>query len=325
MRPASSAGCWKAASRRQGGDGAWVDGIISDISERKYNEMRIEALLAEQGAMLDNVMFGILHVRERAWSRPTAASTPCSATAKGALVGDSLAVLFPTGNTTSAAKRLACPVLTAGSEFTGELQFRRRDGSLFWCMVSGRMLDPERPDEGSIWVFADVSERRAGRGKAAPVRHRAGAHRRRRDGDRPARQDRRRQSGLHPITGYAESRCAGHLVRPGAPRPRGRCGLRAGLARPRGNRLLARRVWSTRKDGEAYLEWLTVSAVRDGEDTVSHYVCVFSDITKLKESQDKLDHLAHHDRSPACRTACCSTTACSMRWRARPGPGASWP
>jgi GGDEF domain-containing protein len=38
-----------------------------------------------------------------------------------------------------------------------------------------------------------------------------------------------------------------------------------------------------------------VSAVRDGQDAISHYVCVFSDITKERASQDQLDHLAHHD------------------------------
>ncbi|HWJ93633.1 MAG TPA: EAL domain-containing protein, partial [Telluria sp.] len=54
-------------------------------------------------------------------------------------------------------------------------------------------------------------------------------------------------------------------------------------------------IWNTRKNGEAYLEWLTVSAVRDDEGKVTHYVGVFSDITKAKESQEKLDHLAHHD------------------------------
>jgi diguanylate cyclase (GGDEF)-like protein/PAS domain S-box-containing protein len=54
-------------------------------------------------------------------------------------------------------------------------------------------------------------------------------------------------------------------------------------------------IWNTRKNGELYLEWLTVSAVRDDAGAVAHYVGVFSDITKVKESQDKLDHLAHHD------------------------------
>jgi PAS domain-containing protein len=73
---------WRGARR------FWVDGIISDISERKHNEMRIEALLAEQSAILDNVMFGVMFVRDRASSRPTAAAKSCSAT-PGRLVGAS--------------------------------------------------------------------------------------------------------------------------------------------------------------------------------------------------------------------------------------------
>ena len=47
------------------GGAPWVDGILSDISERKDNEVRIEALLAEQSAILDNVMFGVSFVRQR--------------------------------------------------------------------------------------------------------------------------------------------------------------------------------------------------------------------------------------------------------------------
>ena len=54
-------------------------------------------------------------------------------------------------------------------------------------------------------------------------------------------------------------------------------------------------LWNTRRNGDAYFELLTVSAVRDGAGEVTHYVGVFSDITKAKQSQDQLDHLAHHD------------------------------
>src|SRR5205823_11007132 len=34
------------------------------------------------------------------------------------------------------------------------------DGSVFWCLVSGFALEPLRPHEGSIWVFADITERK---------------------------------------------------------------------------------------------------------------------------------------------------------------------
>jgi diguanylate cyclase (GGDEF)-like protein/PAS domain S-box-containing protein len=97
------------------------------------------------------------------------------------------------------------------------------------------------------------------------------------------------------ITGYTESEAVGthsNLTR--------MTGDDAGLQEALWADLAETGFWrgeihNRRKNGEPYLEWLTVSAVRDDHDAVTHYVCVFSDITKVKESQDKLDHLAHHD------------------------------
>ncbi|MET0029355.1 MAG: PAS domain S-box protein [Candidatus Thiodiazotropha sp.] len=54
-------------------------------------------------------------------------------------------------------------------------------------------------------------------------------------------------------------------------------------------------IWNRRKDGGAYPELLTISRVTDEEDRVTHYVGVFSDISHLKHTQEKLDYLAHHD------------------------------
>ena len=53
-------------------------------------------------------------------------------------------------------------------------------------------------------------------------------------------------------------------------------------------------VWNRRKDGTVYPEWLTISAVHDG-DTPTHYVGVFSDISRLKQSEEEIDFLVYHD------------------------------
>jgi len=52
---------------------------------------------------------------------------------------------------------------------------------------------------------------------------------------------------------------------------------------------------SRRRDGSTYPQWLTIAVVRDGDGEVTHYVGVFSDITALKRSQERLDYQAHHD------------------------------
>ncbi|BCG22543.1 bifunctional diguanylate cyclase/phosphodiesterase [Pseudomonas tohonis] len=54
-------------------------------------------------------------------------------------------------------------------------------------------------------------------------------------------------------------------------------------------------IWNRRKNGEPYPEWLTISAVRNRDDQITHFVGVFADISTLKHAQDRLDYQAHHD------------------------------
>ncbi|WP_337881275.1 EAL domain-containing protein [Rheinheimera sp.] len=54
-------------------------------------------------------------------------------------------------------------------------------------------------------------------------------------------------------------------------------------------------VWNRRKNGEVYPELLSISTIRDPQNTLSHYVAVFADITQLKASEQELEFLAHHD------------------------------
>ena len=54
-------------------------------------------------------------------------------------------------------------------------------------------------------------------------------------------------------------------------------------------------VWSLRRNGERYPEWLSISAIRDRNGAVQRYVAVFSDISERRRYQQHLEHLAHHD------------------------------
>jgi PAS domain S-box-containing protein len=60
-------------------------------------------------------------------------------------------------------------------------------------------------------------------------------------------------------------------------------------------------IWNKRKDGSVYPEWLTISAVRDALGAITNYVALFTDISRVKESEERLKFLAHHDplTSPA--------------------------
>ncbi|MHC5350891.1 bifunctional diguanylate cyclase/phosphodiesterase [Metapseudomonas furukawaii] len=54
-------------------------------------------------------------------------------------------------------------------------------------------------------------------------------------------------------------------------------------------------IWNRRKNGDPYPEWLTINAVRDRHQRITHYVGVFADISPLKHAQARLDYQAHHD------------------------------
>ena len=54
-------------------------------------------------------------------------------------------------------------------------------------------------------------------------------------------------------------------------------------------------IWNRKKSGEIYPEWLNLSVVKDKEGNIINYVALFSDITKIKDSNAKIEYLAHHD------------------------------
>jgi PAS domain S-box-containing protein len=54
-------------------------------------------------------------------------------------------------------------------------------------------------------------------------------------------------------------------------------------------------IWNRRKNGDVYLEWLSVTGVRNDRDQLTHYVAIFSDITTEKENEERLYQLAHYD------------------------------
>jgi diguanylate cyclase (GGDEF)-like protein/PAS domain S-box-containing protein len=54
-------------------------------------------------------------------------------------------------------------------------------------------------------------------------------------------------------------------------------------------------IWNRDRRGKIYPEWLTISAVRNAEGETVNYVGVFSDISHIKQSEAKLERLAHYD------------------------------
>jgi diguanylate cyclase (GGDEF)-like protein/PAS domain S-box-containing protein len=54
-------------------------------------------------------------------------------------------------------------------------------------------------------------------------------------------------------------------------------------------------VWNRRKNGEVFPEWLTIAAVKDEHDVVTHYVSTITDISRHKAAEAEIQHLAFYD------------------------------
>ncbi len=54
-------------------------------------------------------------------------------------------------------------------------------------------------------------------------------------------------------------------------------------------------IWNRRKDGQVYPEWQNICEVRDRKGELINYIAVFSDISIIKHSQERMEYLAHHD------------------------------
>ncbi len=54
-------------------------------------------------------------------------------------------------------------------------------------------------------------------------------------------------------------------------------------------------ISALRRSGEAFPAWLSMTPVRDRDDRLSHYVCMYSDITARKAAEARIEFMAHHD------------------------------
>ncbi len=55
-------------------------------------------------------------------------------------------------------------------------------------------------------------------------------------------------------------------------------------------------VWSRRRNGEVYPQWVNIGAARDATGATTHHVTLFSDVTALRASELRLEHLSQFDQ-----------------------------
>jgi diguanylate cyclase (GGDEF)-like protein/PAS domain S-box-containing protein len=149
-----------APLRSSGGAIVGVTGTATDITELKRKESDLSAALAEQQLLFDSVSEGIVLLRNGAVRKCNAKFAEMLGYRPAELVGQPSLVWYADPAEWEHVGRTARLTMAQGRDFGGELLVKRKDGSQFWCDVRGRAIDPQRVDEGAIFVFIDISARK---------------------------------------------------------------------------------------------------------------------------------------------------------------------
>lgn len=276
-------------------DGGFVTSY-TDITERKRIMARMASLLDEQRLIFDNAHVGIALIRNRIILNCNRRVAEIFGFARPEqLFGKNIGAIFPSHEDWLAEGEAAYRELLERGQCDREIHHRRQDGEFIWCETSGRPLDPEVPEDGSIWVYTDISERKrheaelhladtvfANTLEALMITDKSGVIV-------------RVNHAFTEITGYGPEEVIGQTPRI---MKSGRHG--AEFYSRMWRTVLEQgswegEVWDRRKNGEVYPKWLTITTTRDGQGEVKNFVGCFSDISLRKATEERIQYLAHHD------------------------------
>jgi PAS domain S-box-containing protein len=179
-RQISSGGTWRGFLRRRRKDGrlywegqtvcplyddkgeiSYYLAIKNDITQRLELERQYKAQLAKLELMVEHAAIGIAHVVEAqfAWISRAATEMFGYADEEEALLLP-LTAIFEHEQACQDALQLAEERFAQDQIFHADLRMRRKDGSLFWCSLTGKLIDLNSPEQGAVWLIKDISRQK---------------------------------------------------------------------------------------------------------------------------------------------------------------------
>jgi len=132
----------------------------TDSAERK----KIQLLLAEKmrllGTILDNSSVGITFVRKRQQVWANQHMSEMFGYTLAEMENQSTRLFYPSEQAFEQLGQAGYAALASGGTYTTEIELQHKNGALLWVSLSGKVVDVNDIDAGSIWVFDDVSEHR---------------------------------------------------------------------------------------------------------------------------------------------------------------------
>ncbi len=159
-RDGSPLSMWISLSRINDSDKvSWVC-VVSDVTAWKQTDQRLQQLSVEQDAILENAIIGIAFVRDRHFVRVNQRFEQLFGLSREQLIGQSTEFFYPNQQAYLQFGEQAYSALMSGDSYEAQLELVRADGTKFWCAISGKAIEPDKPMDGAIWLFEDVTKQR---------------------------------------------------------------------------------------------------------------------------------------------------------------------
>jgi len=157
----SDAGEIPVMVRAQPLPGGGASFVFADVSAYEQGRETLRTTVLEQRVLIENAPVGILFTqggRMRSCNPRLAALAGYS---PEQLARVAPVDMFPTPEDFVHFMDGAFGTIAQGEVFEKPVQqFRRRDGSLFWCRVRAHLVEPGRREAGTIWIVEDITETR---------------------------------------------------------------------------------------------------------------------------------------------------------------------
>ena len=135
--------------------------IVHDVTDRKLAQQQLAQLMAEQRAILNSAIFGVVKLKERRFVWMNDAYPAMLGYQREELIGQSTRLVYASDTAHEQFAQTAYPLMRSGATHRSEMEYLRKDGSVGWYDISGEMLALDLDE--SIWSFVDITDRRADR------------------------------------------------------------------------------------------------------------------------------------------------------------------
>jgi PAS domain S-box-containing protein len=134
--------------------------IIEDISKRKQAEESLKEISKLQSLILDNSTVGIAFIRNLVYEWVNPRMEELFGYTMDEIKMSPSKMLFAKEDFSDKMVGRLYNVLSQGKRVEFETQMKRKDDSLFWCKLEGKAFDSSIPEQGSIWILEDITERK---------------------------------------------------------------------------------------------------------------------------------------------------------------------